>query len=342
LANALPSVGLVSWWPGDGDALDLAGDNNGSPHSGVMFAPGMVGQAFSFDGKRSGLTVSDAENLKITDSLTISAWIFINSFPQGGTAGNILFRGDDRAALDPYVLDTQADGTVQFHLESLTKGVNLYAPVPKGQFVHVAATFDAAVGLMRIYLNGILTAQMVTDVSPFRELDSHFNPSFGIGNHGGYPKTPHNGPFHGLIDELQLYNRELSASEVQAIVSAGAAHRKAAAIEIEVQSSSPRHIIDLRNTAIKVAVFSSRWFNAPREVNPNSLTFGATGDEQSLILSQLHADDVNGDGLPDLVCGFRTNLAGFHLDDTEAVLKATTTGGGAIVGANPVLLVTSQ
>ena len=48
-------------------------------------------------------------------------------------------RGDGRAALDPYVLDTKPDGTVQFHLESLTKLVNLKVPVPKGQFFHVAA-----------------------------------------------------------------------------------------------------------------------------------------------------------------------------------------------------------
>jgi hypothetical protein len=53
-------------------------------------------------------------------------------------------------------------------------------------------------------------------------------------------------------------------------------------------------------------------------------------------------EDVNGDGLPDLVCEFRTSLTGFHLEDAEAVLKGGTTDGGAIVGANPILPVTSQ
>jgi methylaspartate ammonia-lyase len=53
-------------------------------------------------------------------------------------------------------------------------------------------------------------------------------------------------------------------------------------------------------------------------------------------------EDVNGDGLPDLVCEFRTSQAGFHLDDTEAVLEGATTDGGAMVGANPILPVTSQ
>ncbi len=341
-AAVLHPVGLVSWWPADGDALDIAGGNDGTPHDGVTYAPGMVGQAFSFNGQRAGIGVRDAENLKITGSLSISAWILVASFPAGGSAGNILFRGDGRAALDPYVLDAAADGTVQFHLESLTKQANLYAPVPKGQFFHVAATFDANIGLMRIYVNGALAAQTITDAIPFRDLDPSFNPGVGIGNHSGLPKPPLNYPFHGLIDELQLYNRALSASEVQAIFSAGAAHRKAAAIEITVEPGSPRHIVDLRNSAIPVAILSAPWFNAPRQVDPNSLTFGATGDERSLILSQVREEDVNGDGLPDLVCEFRTSEAGFRLNDTEAVLKGATTDGGTIVGANPVLLVTAQ
>ena len=335
-------MGLVSWWPADGNALDIAGGNTGTPYDGVTYAPGMVGQAFSINGQRAGIGVPDTDNLKITDSLSISTWIMVASYTTGASAGSILFRGDGRGALDPYVLDTQPDGTVQFHLESLTKAVNLAAPVPKGQFVHVAATFDADIGLMRIYVNGILTAQTLTDVTPFRDLDPNFNPGVGIGNHPGLPMPPHNYPFHGLIDELQLYNRALSASEVQAIFTAGAAHRKAAAIEIDVVPGSPRHIIDLRNSAITVAILSSPWFNAPREVDPNSLTFGATGDEPSLILSQVREADVNGDGLPDLVCQFRTSLAGFHLDDKEAVLKGGATDGGAIVGANPILLVTAQ
>src|SRR5438067_1047343 len=60
-ASALPAVGLVSWWPGDGDALDAAGSNSGTPYGGVTYAPGMVGQAFSFNGQKAGIGVPDAD-----------------------------------------------------------------------------------------------------------------------------------------------------------------------------------------------------------------------------------------------------------------------------------------
>src|ERR1035437_2844067 len=45
-----PPVGLVAWWPGEGNANDIAGTNNGIIYGGVSFVAGEVGQAFSFDG----------------------------------------------------------------------------------------------------------------------------------------------------------------------------------------------------------------------------------------------------------------------------------------------------
>jgi len=45
-----PPPGLVGWWPGDGNADDIAGGNHGTLQGGADFAPGMVGQAFRLDG----------------------------------------------------------------------------------------------------------------------------------------------------------------------------------------------------------------------------------------------------------------------------------------------------
>jgi len=42
-----PSSGMVAWWSGDGNALDLVGTNHGTLMNGTTFAEGMVGQAFS-------------------------------------------------------------------------------------------------------------------------------------------------------------------------------------------------------------------------------------------------------------------------------------------------------
>src|ERR1043166_4029528 len=46
-----PPPNMVGWWPGDGNANDISGDNyNGTLSGGVTFAPGKVEQAFTFNG----------------------------------------------------------------------------------------------------------------------------------------------------------------------------------------------------------------------------------------------------------------------------------------------------
>ncbi|MGO8927272.1 MAG: hypothetical protein ACLQU3_10325, partial [Limisphaerales bacterium] len=44
-----PPEGLVSWWPGEGNANDIVGTNNGTLSGGVTFTNGEVGLAFNFD-----------------------------------------------------------------------------------------------------------------------------------------------------------------------------------------------------------------------------------------------------------------------------------------------------
>src|SRR5580692_84561 len=49
--NCMPSPsGLVSWWPADGFALDVAGTNNGELQMGAGYVSGEVGLAFNLDG----------------------------------------------------------------------------------------------------------------------------------------------------------------------------------------------------------------------------------------------------------------------------------------------------
>jgi hypothetical protein len=45
-----PPAGLVSWWPGDGNAQDIIGPNDGTLQGGATFAPGVVGEAFKLNG----------------------------------------------------------------------------------------------------------------------------------------------------------------------------------------------------------------------------------------------------------------------------------------------------
>ena len=83
---------------------------------------------------------------------------------------------------------------------------------------------------------------------------------------------------------------------------------------------------------LQVAILSNLAFTAPTSVDTTKpLTFGLTGNEQSLIAGSCQAKDANKDGLPDLVCSFNNGIAGLQPGAT-AVLKGTTISGMCIQG----------
>src|SRR5437867_10003102 len=58
-----PPSGMVSWWPGDGNADDIQGGNNGTLQGGATFGTGEVGQGFSLNGTSAYVSVPDNANL---------------------------------------------------------------------------------------------------------------------------------------------------------------------------------------------------------------------------------------------------------------------------------------
>jgi hypothetical protein len=88
---------------------------------------------------------------------------------------------------------------------------------------------------------------------------------------------------------------------------------------------------------IPVAVLSSRTFDAVARIDQTSLTFGRTGDESSLAFC--NTEDVNRDGLLDLVCNFNTQNTGFVSGDTVGILKGKTVDGIPVRGTDSVRIV---
>ncbi len=82
---------------------------------------------------------------------------------------------------------------------------------------------------------------------------------------------------------------------------------------------------------IPVALLSGNGFSA-MDVKPASLTFGSTGNEASLSKCNSAGEDVNGDGLLDLVCHFENQAAAFKASDLEGVVRGSTKSGAAFEG----------
>src|ERR1700736_5484712 len=69
-----PPADLVGWWPAEGDANEVTGGNNGTIQS-VAFAPGEVGQAFSFDGTGGQVSIGVPNFETPNTGFTVEAWI---------------------------------------------------------------------------------------------------------------------------------------------------------------------------------------------------------------------------------------------------------------------------
>jgi hypothetical protein len=222
--NSLPpqtcapiSSGLVSWWPGETNTIasDIVDGNNGSAVGSIASSAGLVGRAFDFNGS-SYFDIPDALNLDLTNALTIEAWI--NPRVVTGSYHTILSKfsgvGDQRSyvlAIDPagnMIFNGTSDGNLS---GVIVTGTNT---IPVNQWTHVAATYDG--GFIRIYVNGNLQISSPWNLGIFAGSSvASIGATESFGTRTSF--------FDGLIDELSLYRRALSANEIQSIYAAGSA-----------------------------------------------------------------------------------------------------------------------
>ena len=204
-ACVTPPSGLVSWWPGDGNTVDIVGPNDGSLLNGATFAPGKVSKAFSFDGVgdvvlAAGATINDLQQL------TIDAWVKHSSLPSGKIERYVTLSGEKA------VLRHDGEtGPAQLHFFMRIDGQLHHIRVDNvlqiGVFHHVAGSYDGAV--MRLYLDGVELGSLAIT---------------GVVDAGGRVEISSGGEtLDGLLDEVEVFNRALSAKEIHAIFKAGSA-----------------------------------------------------------------------------------------------------------------------
>jgi hypothetical protein len=197
-----PPPSLVSWWTGDGDASDIIGPNDGTLRNGATFAPGLVGQAFSFDGVDDEVE-APGTYINYLQQLTIDAWVYHNSLPANQIMNYVMLDAKAELRYDGI------NGPQQLHFYLKINGVLEHIRVNNvlqvAVFHHVAGTYDGSV--MRLYLDGVEVGSLA--VSGIVEVGALVTLASAAG------------PFDGLLDEVDIYYRALSDTEIKAIFDAG-------------------------------------------------------------------------------------------------------------------------
>ena len=215
VATSVPSTwwtnGLVGYWNFDGPnttttsgalagTRDVSNNGNwGTFYNGVKPVAGVVGQALSFDGVNDYVNAGNGASLNFGDKITIEAWFK----PSVMRRHTIVNKGYAVAAAN-YLFYLESNNNLQLIVDNGPTAVSVSgSSLTTGQWYHLVVTYDSAGGTdnVKIYVNG------AEDASATQTGDLANTQNLIIGLYGVY-KT------NGLIDEVRIYNRALSADEV--------------------------------------------------------------------------------------------------------------------------------
>ncbi len=190
---------------------DASGNGNtGTLHGATWTDAGQYGQALSFNGTDAYVDLGNSDSLQLTESMTISAWINSTAYPYDDAA--IVSKG---LGAGGFQLDTTIDTgprTIGFKLTNasgaymIRYGSTTLAP---NQWYHVTGVYNAGTRTMDVYLNGVLdNGQLVGTVTSTQQT-SALNVVLG-------KRSGANGyEFNGRIDEVRIYDRAISLTEIQ-------------------------------------------------------------------------------------------------------------------------------
>jgi uncharacterized repeat protein (TIGR02543 family) len=224
--------GLVGWWKFDGDATDSSGNGNDGTVNGATLTTDRHGQAngaYSFDGVDDIIVIPGTADFD-TQNPTISAWVFSINNPQQGFIFEKTSNGSVNSQYNLFF--NGANGITWRTAANLTTDTS-YVPNVTGWFF-LTASYDGS--LKKIFVNGsekkteAWNGQILTGAS-------------GVSSIGGYTDNlPERSSwfFNGQIDDVRIYNRALSSTEVSTLYT----------LESQPFSLQPARVVDENVTAI--------------------------------------------------------------------------------------------
>ena len=199
-------VAAYSFDSGSGSVLsDVSGNGRHGTISGAVWtSAGRSGGALSFDGVNDLVTVADAASLDLTKGMTLEAWVR----PTASGSWRTVVTKEESGNL-VYGLFSNSDTSQSSSIVSIgSKKTQDIVRAPSGlalsTWTHLATTFDGLV--LRVYVNG----SQVASRSVVGAIRRSARP-LRIGGNNVWPEW-----FKGQLDDLRIYNRALSASELQA------------------------------------------------------------------------------------------------------------------------------
>ena len=231
-------------------------------------------------------------------------WLDVTSIPSSGYVGGFVLRSDGK--LGWWVWNGQGDG-----------GIAGETTIPLNEWTHVAVSW--APDGTKLYVNGVVDASTSANAWP-----SLSSPTYAYLNWWEQWDL-------GYVDELRISNVARSEEEIRDYV----APFLITTVTIDIKPGSFLNSINLRSKGnVSVAILSDSTFDATT-VDRDTVVFAGAFP---LPIGQT-PEDVNGDGLLDVVLHFKTQDLNLQPGDTEACLSGKTLDGQDIEGCDSVCIV---
>lgn len=207
ILNLTLDLELISWWrmddyDGVNTYYDYTGKNDGVVyHNSVNQIDGHIGKGVDLINKTAYINVSNDKSLKLYKNFTISAWIY----PEGITTFFVFTRYLVGGAFPGYALYTIND--IRYYNGATTVVGN--GKVPPYTWSHIAITYNDT--HVVLYLNG--EVDKVQAVNPPTDWAGYAN----IGRQQGG-----NSDLSGWVDDVMVFNKSLTADEMEQIYRMGA------------------------------------------------------------------------------------------------------------------------
>jgi hypothetical protein len=256
-SDSVATANLIAYWPFDGNSNDVKG--NLTAHAvQVTYGTGMRGQAYQGGDSTYATLVPDGA-FSTLGSYSISLWYKLTAQPTAGDPGGLFFLS---GTANPNLLLCELESyapvsgdSVKIHhgffdvISPAYQGFTMesYDTAAIGKWVHVVTTYDGSSSTYVIYQDGaaignnsafgsnITPTKMWTDgtmTTPLGNLgwgsDAPVQIVIGTwpaGLYGVSPSLGSNGCFRGELDELRVFNKALSTSEVVGLYLNGKAGR---------------------------------------------------------------------------------------------------------------------
>lgn len=217
---------VVAWMPFDGTVRDQSLYGNDGVPCGIRFKSGKAGRGLLLAGKQSSYVYYPDQEIYHVAEPTVEAWIRLEKMAPSISLVSETIQGADDDAKG-YILDIEG-GRVRFVIGDDSrewKTVTGSATLEVDRWYHVVGMSES--GVLKVFVNGLLDGRNrigTASISYTPKMHTGPNPSalyVGI-RHNAHESPPDYQPdlmypFSGVIDEVRIYDRALTDSEIRAL-----------------------------------------------------------------------------------------------------------------------------